>query len=164
MRSLVSRQTLKLFALPAILALVGYCLLFGFDSWLRTRRGPWEVTFLREPDGAPALRIDHAFLALKNVSVRFEGEPLAPEILLPHRVHFDAPGKPLPFGRVAFDDLMYQPGTVVIHCFGHEVQLLPRALYLNRRQQPWQSGVRMTLRPQDKLPTLDSPKRQRSGP
>ena len=152
------RREWKLFAIPAVLALVGYVLLFGLDSWLRTRRGPWEVAFLREPDGVPALRITQGALGLKDVTIRFEGETVASEVALPEIVRFDAPGKALPFGSTAFDDLMYQPGTVVLHCFGHEVQLLPRALYLNRREYPWQSGERLRSGPSDKLPTLEPPK------
>src|SRR5690606_26083675 len=77
----------------------------------------------------------------------------------PAVVRFDTPFKPVPFGKVVFDDLMYLPGTVVLHCFGHEVQMLPRALFLNRRERAWNATNQWDVQPSEKLPPeeLNSP-------
>ena len=42
------------------------------------------------------------------------------------------------------------PGTVTLEFAGHEVELLPRTLYLNRRPHPWQSEGRTLLEAGDK--------------
>lgn len=145
----------RIFAIPALLALTGYLLLYGCDRHLRTRHGPWEVTFLTEATGTPALRIAHPNLGIPAVTLRFPEERLDPEPpSLPDTVRFDQPRLPVPFGATVFDDLMYLPGTVVLHCFGHEVQLLPRALYLNRREHPWRELATVDLHAADKLPSL----------
>jgi hypothetical protein len=137
-------------------ALIGYFLLYAADSHLRTRRGPWEVTFLAESDGTPALRIAQTALGLSNIVVRFPGEHVdSSSNPLPRRIRFEQPMTPVPFGRVAFDDLMYQPGTVVLHCFGHEVQMLPRALFLDRIEHPWIDGRVFELKPEGKLPPAE---------
>lgn len=155
----------RVFATPALLALVGYVLFYSCDARLRRHRGPWEVTFLLAPGGGPAVRIDQSSLGISNVVVTFREEsPPVGVSNLPATVRFDQPGRPVPFGTVAFDDLMYQPGTVVLHCFGHEVQMLPRALFLNRTRIPWETGSFFELSPTDKLTSLEPPSRRRPPP
>lgn len=149
----------RLFAIPGILALLGYMVLYQIDSRLRFAKGPWEVTFQNDSQGLPTLHIAHPPLGISNVTVRFLGETTPPTLASPAVVRFDTPLKPLPFGTTAFDDLMYLPGTVVLHCFGHEVQMLPRGLFLNRREQAWSSNQQYDLRPEDKLPSLEPPKK-----
>lgn len=154
----------RFFAIPAILALVGYVLLYGCDRHLRVHRGPWQVTFDRTPDGTPLVRIDQPDLGISNVVVRFEGESLAsPPPALPVQVRFDDPDRPVPFGTLAFHDLMYQPGTVVLQCFGHEVQMLPKTLYLNRAPYPWRGGESHLLSATNKPASLAPPKAVRSA-
>jgi hypothetical protein len=112
------------------------------------------VEFRQEPDGTPAVEIHQHRLGISNVVVRFAGESLTnpPSVALPCIVAFDKPRRNVPFGRVIFDDLMYLPGTVVLHCFGHEVQMLPRCLYLNRREHPWNETREFRLTPAAKSP------------
>lgn len=149
----------RIFAIPAFLALFGYLALYSCDARMRSRYGPWEVEFRQAPDGIPAIRISQPGLGIREVEVRFAGERLAPESTngLPVVVRFEGPLSTVPFGRTAFDDLMYLPGTVVLHCFGHEVQMVPRTLYLNRRGFSWTNEIRYDLQPAAKLPTLDPP-------
>lgn len=148
----------RVFGIPAVLALVGYLLLYSCDARLRTQRGPWEVAFHREADGTPALEIRQPNLGITGVRVRFPGET-APETLATGRVDvaFDAPRQAVPMGTLVFDDLMYQPGTVVLQCFGHEVQMLPRALYLNRKAHAWQGTATFDLTPEMKPAALPGP-------
>lgn len=152
----------RIFVVPAVGALLGYVLLYGCDARLRDRRGPWEVTFLREADGSPAVRLQQPGLGLSNITVRFVGEriPDTPPHAFPVVVRFDAPLQPVPFGRTAFDDLMYLPGTVVLQCFGHEVQMLPRTLYLNRQNRGWTNNIVIELKPSEKPATLEPPPRR----
>lgn len=149
-------STWRLFAIPAAAALLGYILLFACDMRLRTARGGWEVTFFEDTNGTPALRIDQPHLNISNVTVRFLNEDLGTNgAQLPVTIRFDNPREDVPFGELAFDDLTYLPGTVVLHCFGHEVQMIPRVLYLNRVEHPWKSGQRHDLEPAGKLPSLE---------
>lgn len=143
-----------------MLALLGYSAFYACDAQLRNRRGPWAVTFEQGPDGTPAVRIEQSGLGLSNIVVRFVGESIpASTKPLPQRVVFQEPNLPVPFGKTVFDDLMYLPGTVVLHCFGHEVQMLPRALFLDRRSREWASNLRHDLTSTDKPLHLE-----RTGP
>lgn len=153
-----SASAWRVFVIPALLALAGYVGFYACDARLRSRDGPWEVEFFQDRDGTPALRIMQERLGIQDVQIRFSGERLPEQSgTLPARVRFDQPTTQVPYGTVAFDDLMYLPGTVVLHCFGHEVQLVPRRLYLNRSGMGWTNGARMDLVPGMKLPTLAPP-------
>jgi hypothetical protein len=156
--------TWRIFAIPGILALVGYVAFYNIDARLRSTKGPWEVTFGRDAHGTPTLEIHQAHLGISNVTVRLVGETTTADLEVPIRVRFDVPKAPLPFGTTAFDDLMYLPGTVVLHCFGHEIQMLPRAFFLNRKEFAWSNAPIYEARPGDKLPTLDPPKKYLKGP
>jgi hypothetical protein len=74
-------------------------------------------------------------------------------------VAFDIPEKPVPFGSVKFEDLTYLPGTVTLDLFGHEIELIPRTLFINREERPWQSNVVITLSPSDKRSLPPRPKK-----
>jgi hypothetical protein len=146
------------FGIPAVLTVVGYVAFYACDARLRSRHGPWAVTFGTNPAGTPTLRIDQPSLGISGVEVRFPGESLPPGTPpLPVTVRFETPTQAVPFGKTAFDDLMYLPGTVVLHCFGHEVQLVPRQLYLNRAAADWTPDTVHDLEPGDRLPSLDPP-------
>lgn len=155
----------KVFGVPALLALVGYVGFYACDARLRTRRGPWEVTFKRDADGTPAVGIAHPDLAISNIWVRFPGESLAGEPTnLPATLTFAVPEQTLPFGKLAFEDLTYLPGTVVLHCFGHEVQMLPRWLYLDRSAKGWTNNARYDLVPATKPAQLEPPPKKSARP
>jgi hypothetical protein len=146
----ISKHLVAAFLIAAVLYVAG----FALDQHLRTRRGPWEVTFTREPSGDPALVIHQRRLGIRDVKIVFADESASHRV---ETVSFDRRGKALPFGRVKFDDLTVLPGTITIEFAGHEVELLPRTLYLNRRPRPWQNGATITLKPGDKLPALAEP-------
>ena len=138
-----------------LLAVAIYAGGFALDQHLRTRRGPWEVTFLSEPSGAPAIIVNHPKLNITNLKIVFLGET-ATNV---HRAAvFDFPQKPVPFGKVKFEDLTYLPGTVTFDFFGHEIELLPRTLYINRKAHPWISNESIALSTAEKPVTLQEPK------
>src|SRR6266540_4714137 len=138
-----------------LLAVAIYAGGFALDQHLRTRRGPWEVTFTNAPSGAPAILVNQKKLNIANLKIVFLGETAT-------NVHgsvvFDFPQKPVPFGKVKFEDLTYLPGTVTFDFFGHEIELLPRTLYINRKSHPWTSNGTITLSRADKPASLTEPK------
>ena len=80
-----------------LLALAIYIGGFELDQHLRTRRGPWRVTFTQETNGAPAIIVNQPKLNIANLKIVFGGETAAnPDAT----VLFDVPQKPVPFGRV----------------------------------------------------------------
>lgn len=113
----------------------------------RARNGPWRLAFTNDPAGAALLVINQPRLAITNVQIVFPGAALAPASPAAppawdqaRVVPFDAG-----FGRCVFLDTTTQPGTVVLEIGGHEIQLLPRALTIDKKERPWQSGETISL-------------------
>ncbi len=143
-----SEGTLKHFGIAFILALLVYVCFYSCDAHLRQRKGAWEVAFSSE-GGEPMILIQEPTLGIRNVKLIISGEKMT---LAPVTVKFDAPGQPIPFGRTKFEDLTYLPGGVVFDLFGHEVQLMPHMLSINKKETPWQNDVTIRLQPAEKLP------------
>jgi hypothetical protein len=134
------------------LTLAVYLLLFhGAEHW-RNRRGGWEVRFTQDALDQPTLLINQPALRITNCAVVLAGErtnaPLAPLSL-----RFDRPLKEVPWGRVLYQDPTVQPGVVTLLLLGHEIELMPRTLVLNRHEIKWQSHVTNVLTADDRLPT-----------
>jgi hypothetical protein len=138
-----------------LLAVAIYAGGFALDQHLRTRRGPWEVTFTTEPSGPPAIIVNQPKLNIANLKIVFSGETATNS---QGTVVFDFPQKPVPFGKIKFEDLTYLPGTVTFDVFGHEIELLPRTLYINRKAHSWKSNESITLTSEDKPVALPEPK------
>ncbi len=129
------------------LALFVYASFFSCDQYVRHRKGAWEVSFTTNNAGSAEIEILHPSLAIHSTVV-FQGETATNSGV----VKFDRPEKPIPFGKTKFEDLTYLPGSVVIDFFGHEVELLPRTLYLNKKEHPWVRDEVIELKTSDKLP------------
>src|SRR6266496_4065036 len=138
-----------------LLAVAIYAGGFALDQHLRARRGPWEVTFTTEPSGSPAIIVNQPKLNIANLKIVFVGETATN---FQGTVVFDVPQKPVPFGKVKFEDLTYLPGAVTFDLFGHEIELLPRTLYINRKAHAWISNEAITLTSADKPVALPEPK------
>ncbi|HHY85474.1 MAG TPA: hypothetical protein GYA07_08055 [Verrucomicrobia bacterium] len=127
----------------------------------RHRKGPWIVTFTRSVAGEPEIVIHQPVLGISNVTIRFAGEPPAANLSSAGEsngatrtnsasttIAFDSP-KPVPydvpFGQCIFMDTTFLPGTVVFDLFGHEIQLIPRVLTVDREEKAWVSGAVHTL-------------------
>ena len=39
-----------------------------------------------------------------------------------------------------FQDPTFLPGTVTLRQFGHEIELLPRVLIIDKKEIPWRAG------------------------
>ena len=128
-----------------ICAVVGYVLVFGWIENNRRKGGPWQATFTTV-DGLPTLVINHPKLQLTDITIKFVDAPAPTN--LPQTVAFEH-GRPapfdLPFGKCVFIDAIYLPGTAACEMFGHEIQLMPRVLTIDRVERPWQSGEKILL-------------------
>jgi hypothetical protein len=156
-----------------MLALVGYAVFYqGIERW-RARNGPWRVTFTHSSARAPVITIDQPALAITNVQVIFSVENLpastAPGTFPTETSRPNSPITPLlfaqprsvpyevPFGQCVFLDLSSLPGTVTFELFGHEIQLLPRVLIIDRQEYPWRPDAAITLRPAPATPNPAQP-------
>jgi hypothetical protein len=135
------------FILAFLLALAGYIVFYQVIEHRRTRNGPWRVTFKNGSRDVPAIVIDQPRLAITNVQIRFVGEPPsstnASETLVfrePKPVPYD-----VPFGKCVFMDTTFLPGTVTFQLFGHEIELLPRVLVIDRQEHPWRPDATIAL-------------------
>lgn len=133
------------FGLKQLLAVFAGCAAFYFLTFygietLRTRKGPWQVTFTTAA-GTPAIVINQPKLGIQNLRLEFTGETLPANFsetisfATARAVPFD-----VPFGQCVFLDTTALPGNTTLQMFGHEIQLLPRMLTIDRKEQPWQSG------------------------
>jgi len=129
------------------MAVAIYAFFFSCDQHIRARKGPWQVVFGTNDSGWASVRVNQPFLNIETTLV-FIGEKATNEGV----VFFDKPSKAVPFGRVKFEDLTYLPGSVAFDFFGHEVELLPRTLYLNKREYPWKKGDVHELVAESRLP------------
>jgi hypothetical protein len=121
-------------------ALLFYAAGFGLNEHLRWRRGPWEVRF--EPGTEPRLIVNQPRLGISGVTLLFPGETAEGPATV---VRFETPHQTIPFGSVKYDDLTYLPGVVTLDLFGHEIELLPRTLYVNREAIPWTNANRVVV-------------------
>lgn len=140
-----SSGSLKHFIFAFVIALVLYFITFHFIENRRTRKGPWQITFTTQ-SGTPALIVNEPQMNITNLTISFPGET-APAtnvtlvFALPKPVPFD-----VPFGKCVFEDTTFQPGTIVFEkMFGHQIQLLPRALTIDRQDHPWQSNQTISV-------------------
>lgn len=138
---------LKYVALAFVIALVLYFAGFYGIEYERTRKGPWQVTFTNDAANAPAILINQSRLAITNVLITFPGETPPPAHLPVTLAFGQARAVPydVPFGKCIFLDTTFLPGTVVFELFGHEIQLLPRVLTIDKREVPWRSNTTVPL-------------------
>ncbi len=124
-----------------------YFVAFHGIEYLRARKGPWEVAFGGDKEGNAALTVSQPALGLSGVRIVARGERATNA---PGTVRFDQVKRPVPDGRVIYEDLTFLPGVVTFDFHGHEVELLPRSLIVNKRLVPWQSGATVDLWPTNK--------------
>jgi hypothetical protein len=152
---------LKHAAIAFVCALVGYIGFYSCDSHLRSRKGPWVVDFA-STNGEPLLVINQPALGIQNVRVWLQGEKATNAPGVGSVVRFEHPQRlGTPYGRVRFHDLTYLPGTVTLDLYGHEIELLPRTLFINTKEVPWQNDALFVLTPTNKIPGLKD--RDRKG-
>jgi hypothetical protein len=139
--------TARSIALLFLVVLTLYAVVFSALEKARQRKGPWEVGFQTNTQGDPMLLVSQAKLGLREVRIIVHGENPSTAT---GRVVFDRVKQPVPFGSVIYEDLTFLPGVVTFDLFGHEIELLPRALIANKQLVSWQSGMTMDLWPTNK--------------
>jgi hypothetical protein len=135
-----------------------YFLTFKGIEYLRVRKGPWEVAFGSDTQGNATLTVSQPALGLSGVRIVAHGDKATNG---PGTVRFDQVTRPVPAGRVIYEDLTFLPGVVTFDFYGHEVELLPRALIVNKRLVPWQSGATVDLWSTNKAPEPPQPPKTR---
>lgn len=133
-----------------------YLLVYNGIEYSRHRKGAWEVTFLTDAQGNPSIAVYQPKLNISSVEVVFLGEKIA-QTNLSQRVLFGRPKKPVPFGKVIYEDLTFLPGVVTFDFFGHELELLPRVMIVNKREVTWKSEMVVELAATNKLPVPPKP-------
>lgn len=135
-----------------VIALVGYVFFYACDARLRTRHGPWLVEFQMTTNREPLLIINEPRLGIRNVAILFKGETVTNGVGVKQ---FSTPvDLTTPYGRVRFHDLTYLPGTITLDIFGHEIEMLPRTLFINTKEVPWRNDSLNVLTPTNKIPGL----------
>jgi hypothetical protein len=138
-----SDGTIKHFAIVFASVLVLYIATFGWIQHRRVFRGPWEITFATDGAGRPSLRISEPKLGISQ-EISFPAQKIAPPNLA--RVErFDEAVTNLPFGQMIFQDPTFLPGTVTMRLFGHEIELLPRVLIIDKKEIPWRTGQKVEV-------------------
>ncbi len=164
-------SVLKHIVLAFALALIGYAVFYQGIEYRRTRQGPWQVTFTQSASGSPAIVIGQPRLGITNVQIVFSGESYtatnasgasATEPPQPHNpqspvTSHASPVTPqafgqaravpyaVPFGECVFQDTTFLPGTVTFRLFGHEIELLPRVLIIDRQEHAWEPNATINL-------------------
>ncbi len=133
-----------------VAALAFYFMAYSWLSKRQTGKGPWQVEFTTNSAGLPQVIVGQASLGISNITVQFVGENLAPSNGT-GVVNFARPKQITPFGRVAYDDLMFQPGVVALDSFGHLIEMAPVTLGLNGTRIGWTNGAVYSLFPTNKL-------------
>ena len=149
-----------LFALTLVLYFAG----FNGIEYLRERKGSWRVNFDAAAAGGPTMTIHQPALGIDGFRVVFEGAGV--DGLTSGGVVFDDPGlnaQPMdttpessqelkqrafavPFGECIYQDLMFLPGVVTMNLLGHEIELMPRTLVIDKKEVPWSTpGSRITV-------------------
>ena len=136
-----------------------YFAAFYGTEYLRHRKGPWELEFRPDLAGSPAVVITQRALNVQDVILLFRGEAATNAA---GRVQFDRVQQTPRFGRLLFHDLTFLPGVLTFDFFGHEVELLPRVLVVNKREIPWRSGTTLELWPTNKPAQPPQPPKRRS--
>lgn len=149
-----SRDLLKHLGIGFVLALAIYVVSYTLIEHRRYEKGPWEVSFESVSNGVPAMVISQPHMHLNNVRIVFPGE-MPPATNAPASMKFEQPKEwpfAVPFGKVVFEDLTFWPGTVSFDVYGHEVELIPRVLIVDRAEVAWRSGETITLYTTNKPP------------
>lgn len=137
----------KPFLAALLLAVVVYGASYLVLEHYRTRNGLWIITFAAGDAQSPSLVVNDAKLNINNLRIVFPGQAAPPTNATitfeqPRDVPFD-----LPMGKCIFMDATSQPGTVTMVLFGHEIELLPRTLTIDKKDYPWASNTNLNVLP-----------------
>lgn len=148
----------KPFLIVFLVVLALYLGSFYGVEFLRHRKGPWQLEFGANNQNEPVVIIRQQASQITNLTLVFHGEKVTNNA---GSVSFSKVKQPVPFGRLLYEDLTFLPGVLTFDFYGHEIEMLPRVLVVNKREFPWQSGATIDLWPTNKPATLPQPPKQR---
>ena len=131
-------------AAAAILAVVFYIAAFAWIEHRRVAKGPWEIVFISDGAGRPSLWISQAALQISQ-RLSFPDDQVA-RTNLAELVKFREAATNLPFGEMLLQDPLYLPGTITMRLFGHQIEVLPRTLIVDKTEHPWKAGAEIAVR------------------
>ncbi|MED6314148.1 MAG: hypothetical protein VX704_03865, partial [Verrucomicrobiota bacterium] len=126
----------------------------------------WQVSFDAALANGPTMTIRQPSLGIDGFCVVFEGSSV--DGLTSGEVTFDEPGRnaqpmdrtpessqelkqksfSVPFGECIYQDLMFLPGIVTMNLLGHEIELMPRTLVIDKKEVPWSTaGAKVIIQP-----------------
>ena len=127
------------FLLAFLLATICYIFFYRSIEYRRIRKGPWQVTFTNNATGVPLVLVNQPKLAITNVQLVFPDQSPPPPSQFGTFL-FSQP-QPVPFqvgfASCVFMDTTFLPGTLTFDLYGHEVELLPRVLVIDRQEHYW---------------------------
>ena len=131
-----------------------YLGVFYFVENNRVKDGPWEVQFTKNAENQPQVIVSHQVYGVQDLTITMVDET-APEDFNPETMTFTEP-RPypfdIPFGRVIFQDLTFQPGTLTMHLMdGYEIELIKRTLIVNKKEHPWGTTSAVEVKAEEKL-------------
>lgn len=131
------KDSLKHFVIAFFIAVVVYLVSYNLIEHRRSSNGAWEVEFKSAVDHPPALEITQTNLKISNVEIEFPGAsaPATNASVVFNKTQ-EVPYA-TPFGQCVFQDIIFQPGTVVISFAGHQVQLMRRTLTIDGAEYSW---------------------------
>ena len=148
----------KPFLLVFLVVLALYLGSFYGLEFLRHRKGPWQLDFGANNQSEPTVIIRQPASQITNLMLIFHGEKVTNNA---GTASFDKVKQEPPFGRLLYQDLTFLPGVLTFDFYGHEIEILPRVLVVNKKEFPWQSGTTIDLWPTNKPATLPQPPKQR---
>jgi hypothetical protein len=102
------------------------------------------VTFRTDAAGTPSLFILQTNLKVSETLV-FPGQAIQPA-QLSRAIGFARPPAALPFGELIHQDPTFLPGVVTMRLFGHQIEILPRVLTIDKKEYPWRPGSQIEVR------------------
>jgi hypothetical protein len=140
-----SAGIVKHLAIAFLMAVALYAASFAWIQHRRVFRGPWEITFISDAAGRPSLAIAQSNLKISE-TLTFPGQKIATNNLRDAE-RFPEAVTSLPFGEMVFQDPTFLPGNITMRQFGHEIQLLPRVVLIDRKEIPWRAGETIEVGP-----------------
>lgn len=135
---------LRHLAIAAVLALVFYIAAFSWIEHRRAVKGPWEIAFVSDAAGRPSLQIAQPALQISE-RLSFPDDQV-PRPNLAELVKFREATTNLPFGEMLMQDALYLPGTITMRLCGHQIEVLPRTLIVDKTEHPWKPGGEIVVR------------------
>ena len=136
-----SKKMLRFTGLCAISALAFYVLAWSFLQWSRTHRGAWEYAFTPTGPTEMVVEIHQKSLGIEGVKLTFTGLSAEDQLSEPVTVAFNDVTVEPPVGTLFYHDLMSLPGVVNLSLFGHQIETLPRGLFIDGEEIAWEDAV-----------------------